>query len=297
MIRITLLALTLLWPISAIAQSDRVPVVATFSILGDITAAIGGGHIALTVLVPNNTDVHSFQPTPADSKALAQAKLVIVNGLGLEGWIDRLVKASGYGGPIVVAAKGVKPVLLEAAAGNPKPGSDPHAWQNLKNGVIYARNIAAGLALADPVHADVYRANADDYIAKLEDTDAWVRAEIVNVPISKRKIITSHDAFAYFGSAYGVTFVGARGLSTDSEPTAAQIAGLIRQVRRDRIKAVFVENMTDPRLIEQVAKETGAVIGGTVYSDTLSPPGGPADTYLKMFRYNVPLFVAAMARN
>ncbi len=286
----------------------KIPVVATFTVIADITAAIGGERISVKTLVPADGDAHVYQPTPTDSRALAEAKLVVVNGFGIEGWFDRLIRASGYKGPLVTATTGVKPGVMAHDEGDaitkmphkavsPKMITDPHAWQNPLNGIIYARNIAEGLAKADPAGAAVYHANADAYAKELRATDAWIHEQVAQVPPDKRKIITTHDAFGYFGRAYGITFVAAEGISTEYEPSAGEVAKLIRQIQDEHIKALFVENMTDTRLIQQIARDTGAVVGGTVYSDALSLPGGPADTYLKMFRHNVPLFAAAMVKN
>jgi zinc/manganese transport system substrate-binding protein len=301
------LMIVLAFPGSGHAQ-DRISVVATFSVIGDIVAAVGGDRVSVKTLVPPDGDAHVYQPTPADSRALAEAKLVVVNGLGMEGWIDRLIRASGFKGPIVVATRGVKPGEMEQDDSDavtktprrtvtPKTITDPHAWQDPRNGALYARNIADGLTNVDPSGASAYRASADAYAKELEATDAWIRQEFGRVPREKRKIITTHDAFGYFGRAYGVTFLAALGISTDYEPSAGDIAKLIRQIRNEHIKALFVENLHDTRMIDQIARDTGAVVGGTVYSDALSPPGGPADTYLRMFRHNVPLFVEAMAKN
>jgi zinc/manganese transport system substrate-binding protein len=292
---------------SALAQS-QIQVVASFSILADIAAAIGGERVSVAALVPPDGDAHVYQPTPADGRALTQARLVVVNGLGMEGWIDRLIRASGFKGPVVVASKGVKPGVMNEDESDavskaprhmvtPKVIFDPHAWQDARNGILYARNIADGLARVDPAGAAVYRSNAEAYVKELEATDAWIRREIGRIPPQQRKIITTHDAFGYFGRAYGVAILAAEGISTEYEPSAGDVAKLIRQIRTEKIKALFIENMHDSRIIEQIARDTGAVIAGTVYSDALSPPGGPADTYLKMFRHNVPLFVAAMAKN
>jgi zinc/manganese transport system substrate-binding protein len=274
---------------AAAAAADKLPVVASFSILADIARAVGGDRVAVKSLVPPDGDPHVYEPTPEDSRAIARARLVVENGLGLEGWIDRLVRASGYQGAIVVASAGIE-VARNGAV-------DPHAWQDPRNGVRYARAIAAALAQADPAGAASYRANADAYAKELVATDVWIRQQIDGVPPDKRKLITTHDAFGYFARAYGVDIRAAEGVSTDTEPSARDIALLIRQIRDERIKALFVETITDRRILDQIARDTGAVIGGTVYSDALSPPGGPADTYLRMFRHNVTLFVAAMAKN
>ncbi|MGQ3074725.1 MAG: metal ABC transporter substrate-binding protein [Ferrovibrionaceae bacterium] len=289
-------AAALALPVAARA-AEPVPVVATFSVIADITRAVGGDRVAIRTLVPADSDAHVYQPTPGDAQALAAARLVVTNGLNMEGWIDRLIKASGYKGEVVTATKGIKTITMEDddhGHGHGKKVTDPHAWQNALNGQIYARNIAEGLARVDPEGAATYRANAESYAAELKTLDGWVKAEIATVPAAQRKVITSHDAFGYLAAAYGITILSPQGISTEAEPSAKDVARLIRQIRKEKVKAVFIENMTDPRLIQQIARETGAVVGGTLYSDALSPAGGPADTYIKMFRYNLPLLVAGM---
>jgi len=275
----------------------KLKVVTTFTILGDMARNVGGEHIALTTLVGPDGDAHVYEPTPADGRALAQADLVLVNGLGFEGWIDRLVKASGYKGPVVVASDGISALKAgedhgrdEGHAENDKDHHhdelDPHAWQDLANGRLYVASIARALAAADPVRADDYRRRAEAYDSELVALDRDIRSRIDAVPADRRKVITSHDAFRYFGRAYGIDFHAPVGWSTESEPSAGEVAVLIRQMRDEGIRALFVENITDPRPVQQLAREAGAVIGGTLYSDSLSSPTGPAPTYLDMFRHN-----------
>ena len=261
--------------------ADKLKVVTTFTILEDMVRNVGREHVALTTLVGPNADAHVYEPTPADARALAQADLVVVNGLGFEGWIDRLVKVSGYKGPVVVASEGI--AALTGEGGQP----DPHAWQDLANGRLDVANIARALAAADPAHADDYRRRAEAYDRELAALDRDIRDRLGAFPADRRKVITSHDAFQYFGRAYGIDFRAPVGLSTESEPSAGEVAALIRQMREESIHALFVENVTDPRLVEQLAREAGAVVGGRLYSDSLSGPTGPAPTYLDMFRHNV----------
>jgi zinc/manganese transport system substrate-binding protein len=273
------------------APSGKLKVVATITILGDMVKQVGGSHVAVTTLVGPDGDAHAFEPSPADVKALSAAGLVVVNGLGLEGWMDRLIQASGYHGPILVASQGVNPRDMDEDG---KTVTDPHAWQNLANGHRYVVNIEAALAGADPAHAADYRAAAKTYLAALDAMDTRVRGEIAEVPPERRKVVSSHDAFGYFGQAYGVEFVAPQGISEDAEPSAADMARLIDQIRSEHIKVLFFENALSPRLVEQLGRETGAVVGGTLYADALSPPDGPAPTYLDMFRHNLPLLKAAM---
>jgi len=280
--------------IASPAYADRLDVVASFSVLGDMVREVGGDKISLTVLVGPDGDAHTFEPSPKDAKAIAHADLVVMNGLDLEKWMEKLVSAAGYKGPTVIASKGVKPrSMVEDGA----TVTDPHAWQDLANGALYAQNIAAALEKADPQDAATFQANANKLSKKLADLDQWVHREINAVPPSKRKVITTHDAFGYFGAAYGVTFMAPEGFSTEAEPGARGLAKLIDQIKEEKIKALFIENMTDPRLIQTIAKETGAKMGGELYSDALSKPGGAAATYPDMFRNNVPKLVAAMMKN
>ncbi|KAB7739481.1 metal ABC transporter substrate-binding protein [Parvibaculum sedimenti] len=276
------------------ATAHELNVVASFSVLGDIVARVGGDKISLTVLVGPDGDAHTFEPSPKDAKALAHADLVVVNGLHFETWMDKLVAASGYKGPIAVASKGIVPREM-VEDGHTIP--DPHAWQDLANGAIYVHNVAAMLKAASPENAATFEANAATLSKEIADLDRWTHDEISSVPQQKRMVITTHDAFGYFGAAYGVTFRAPEGLSTEAEPSAGALAGLIDQIKREKIKALFIENMTDPRLIQMIARETGAVMGGELYSDALSKPGGPAPTYPAMFRNNVPKLVSAMMKN
>jgi zinc/manganese transport system substrate-binding protein len=286
-----LLALPLLASGGAQAAEGKLKIVASFSILGDIVRNVGGDRVAVTTLVGPDGDAHVFEPTPADARAVAAADLVFVNGLGFEGWMDRLIHASGYQGPLVVASDGVPSRTMDEEG---RTVTDPHAWQDLGNGRRYVENIASALAAADPQGASTYRAAAAAYEAELAAKDKWVREELASVPAERRRIITSHDAFGYFGAAYGVTFLAPVGVSTEDEPSAAGMAQLIRQMKREGVRVVFFENMTNPKLIETLASEAGARVGGTLYADALSPAGGPADTYLKMFDNNLPQLRAAM---
>jgi zinc/manganese transport system substrate-binding protein len=292
--RSLLMAASLSFVAPALAAPPPLPVVASFSILADMVRQIGGNAVSVTSLVPVDGDAHEYQPKPSDLRAIKGAKLVVLNGFGLEGWIDRLVQSAGYAGPVVIATKGITPRRMEE---NGAPVTDPHAWQDPRNGTIYARNIADGLATVDPANALMFRSRADAYIRDIEQTDAWVVAQIAGVPAERRKILTSHDAFGYFGARYGVEFRGVQGMNTESEPSAKDIAALIKLIRTEKIRAVFVENMTSPKLAQSVARETGAVVGPVVFSDALSKPSGPAPTYLGIFRHNVPLFVKGMQAN
>jgi zinc/manganese transport system substrate-binding protein len=288
----------------ALPASAQAPLkaVATFSILGDLLAEVAGDKVELSVVVGPDIDAHAYQPRPTDARALADAKVLVSNGLGFEGWIDRLAKAAPFKGKAIVATTGV--ATLKAGADHDHShghshgqGPDPHCWQDVQRARTYVANIAKGLAEADPPNAAHYRERAQAFDRRLADLDAWVKAEIARVPADKRRAITGHDSFRYFASAYGVTFRSPRGYNTSSEPSARDVAALIREVREQRIKALFVENMTNPGLIDQIARESGAVVGPRLYTDALSGPDGPAPTYEKMMRHNVTALVAGMLKN
>jgi len=276
--------------------ADKLKAVASFSILGDMVKQVGGDRVEVTTLVGPNGDAHVFSPTPADAKMLAGAQVFFVNGLGFEGWMERLEKASGFKGELVVASKGVKPLtMVEEEGGGSEVVTDPHAWQSLANGKIYVANVRDGLIKADPAGEATYEANAAKYLAAIDKEEKAVKEAIASLPPARRRIITSHDAFGYFADAYGLEIIAPEGVSTESEASAQDVAKIIRQIRAEHIPAVFVENVTDRRLLDQIARETGAKIGGELYSDALSPPDGPAPTYLDMFRHNIGALTAALA--
>ena len=274
--------------------ADRIKVVASFSILGDMVATVARDKAVVTTLVGPNSDAHIFEPSPSDAKAVGEADLIFVNGLGLDGWMERLAAAAGAHVRIVTATAGIRPRTMEEDGAQ---AVDPHAWQDLRNGVAYVQTIAAALSEADAANAESYRSAADAYIREIEELDSEVRRQIAAVPAEKRRVITSHDAFGYFGAAYGVDFLAAEGISTEAETTARDLARLMDQIKVKGIKALFIETIADPRMMEMIATETGAEMGGTLYSDALSGPGGPAAHYTDMFRANAPKLVSAMLRN
>ncbi len=276
------------------AFAKEINVVATFSVLGDIVRQVGGDRISLTVLVGPDGDAHTFEPSPADAKRLANADLLIVYGLSLEAWLPKLAAASGTDARFATASFGVIPRDMNEDG---KEITDPHAWQSLANGAIYVRNVEEALTKVDPDDAPVFKAGAEKLLAELAELDKWTHRQLAAVPADKRKVITTHDAFGYFGAAYGVTFLAPEGLSTDAEPSAQGLARLTDQIKAEHIRALFIENMTDPHLMRTISKETGAEMGGELYSDALSKPDGPAPTYPDMFRNNVPKLVAAMLKN
>lgn len=301
-LRIGMLAVALL-AMASPAAAEKLRVVASFSILGDMTARIGGDRIALSTLVGPGGDAHIFEPRPADAETVAKAQLMIVNGLGFEGWIERLVEASGSKAKIVVATDGVETIAPAESHGEAHAEDDhdhgeidPHAWQSAENAVTYAGNIVQALCDTDTANCETYKANAAAYIAELEALDAEIRQKVASLPKDRRTVITGHDAFGYFAHAYGLTFLAPEGVSTESEASAADVAKLITQIKDEKASALFVESIADPRLIEAIAQDTGVAVGGTLYSDALSDAGGPATTYIDMMRYNARTLVEALAQ-
>ncbi len=340
------LALTL--PTTTWAK-EPIPVVATFSILGDMVERIGGEHIVVTTLVGPDGDAHVYQPTPQAARAVAEADLMFVNGLDFEGWLERLAQAAAFDGALVVATDGIEALTFDEHgdehgdhedhddhdddhddheddhddheddhddhdddhddhdkhegehddhddhAGHDHGAFDPHAWQSLTHAVTYVDNITAGLAKADPENAADYYANRATYVTEIEALNVDVTAMMAGLPEEKRTVVTSHDAFGYFAHAYGLTFEAPQGLSTESEVSAADVAELIEQIREEGISAVFIEAIADNRLLKQIANETDATIGGTLYSDGLSNAEGPASTYLDMMRHNAKTLSKALS--
>jgi zinc/manganese transport system substrate-binding protein len=280
----------------AVAQ-EKLAIVASFSILADFVRAIGGERVAVTALVGPDGDAHVYSPTPADAKSMAAARLVVVNGLSFEGWLTRLVKSSGTKAAIVTASAGVTPLKLADAHGHGHGhgDEDPHAWQSVANARLYVGNILKALVAADPQGKAAYEANAAAYLGQLAALDEEIKAAVGRIAPERRKAITSHDAFGYFAKAYGIAFVAPQGVSTEAEASARDVARIIRQIKAQRIPAVFLENVTNPRLIEQIARESGATVGGRLYSDALSGESGPAGTYIAMMKHNISQIEKALA--
>ncbi|MFN4311863.1 MAG: metal ABC transporter solute-binding protein, Zn/Mn family [Ferrovibrio sp.] len=316
-------ALLLTGPLQAQVQAQtqtqtqpKLKAIASFSILADIVAEIGGEKVTVATLVPAMGDAHVYQPSPADARAVASADLLVANGLNFETWLDRLVSASGFKGRRIVAAQGIKPRQLgdhhhhhghghghgHGPGGAPDDDhddakDDPHVWHDLQRMQAYVANIANGLAAADPVNADYYRTRGQAYAAQLREIDQWAAVEFARLPKAYRKAISQHDAFGYLADRYQIEFLAPQGMSTESEASAEAVARLIRQIKRQRIQAVFFENVVNPRLIEQIAKEAKVKVGGRLYSDALSAPGGEADSFVKMYRLNVSRLIEAMRRD
>ena len=282
---ICLLLVTSAFPARA---QERFNVVTSFSIIGDFVRNVGGERVSVTTLVGPDGDAHVYTPAPADAKKIADARLVIINGLGLEGWLPRLVQSAGSKATIVTASSGIAPRKLGSDA-------DPHAWQSVVNAKIYVTNIRDALGAADPANAAVYRTNAEVYLAQLDGLDREVREAVAQIPQQRRKVISTHNAFGYFADAYGIEFIAPLGVSTESEASARDIARIITQIRSGKIPAVFLENISDPRLIRRISAETGAKVGGTLYSDSLTGEKGDAPTYIELVRHNIKALTSALA--
>lgn len=281
--------------------ADKLNVVASFSILADFVKAVGGDRVEVSMLVGPNGDAHVYTPAPADAKKVNDARLVFINGLGFEGWLDRLIRASGRESPVIVTTIGVTPRKATETGGhghNHNHGSsdaDPHAWQSVANARIYITNIRDALVKADPDGKADYEAAAAAYLAKLDAVDREIKETVARLPPERRRVISTHAAFGYFEDAYGIDFIAPQGVSTESEASARDVGRIINQIKKQNIPAVFLENISDPRLIRQISDETGARVGGTLYSDALTDPSGPAPTYLDMMRHNLQTLSAALA--
>jgi zinc/manganese transport system substrate-binding protein len=288
-LRAALAALTIMLGATPQHAEARINVVASFSILADFVKNVGGDRVNVTSLVGPNGDVHVYAPSPQDAKTIADARLVVINGLGLEGWLPRLLQSSGSKATVMTASTGVSPLKLGSEA-------DPHAWQSVVNAKIYVTNIRDALVQADALDGDYFRQNADRYLAELDALDREVRSEMEKIPPARREVISTHDAFGYFAKDYGIAFIAPLGVSTETEPSARDIATLIVQVKKDEIPAVFLENITDDRLMRRISEETGAQVGGTLYSDSLTDEKGPVPTYIAMVRHNIKALASALGR-
>jgi zinc/manganese transport system substrate-binding protein len=272
----------------AMAQAHKIPIVASFSIIGDLVRQVGGDRVAVATIVGPDGDAHVYQPSPADGRSIAHARLIFVNGLGFEGWLDRLVTAAKSKGEVFTLGKGV-------AARKDEEGQDPHAWQDVANAKVYVEAIREALTAVDPEGAQTYKANADAYLAKLDALDAEIQQAIAAIPQERRRVVSTHDAFGYFAARYGVAFIAPQGVSTEADVSARDVAKIIDAVRAHKVAAVFIENIADPRLAKRIASETGARMGGVLYSDALSDAKGDGATYIDMMRHNVRQLTKALA--
>ncbi|MEL6317190.1 MAG: zinc ABC transporter substrate-binding protein [Pseudomonadota bacterium] len=281
------LAIAALAPLGAQAE-EKLKVVASFSILGDMVEQVAGDMATVETIVGPDADAHIYAPSVADARAVAEADLIFVNGLGFETWSDTLIENAGATAPVLVATQGVDPLLVEGDV-------DPHAWNALTNGLIYVANIADGLAAADPANAAAYRANAAAYSADLKALHEDAVATFAALPSDRRTVVTAHDAFGYLANAYGLEFLAPVGIDTEAEPSAKELAELIAQLKERKVAALFVENITSPALVNQISEETGLKIGGRLFSDALSERGGPATSYVAMFRHNLETIQTALS--
>ncbi|PMZ92316.1 MULTISPECIES: metal ABC transporter substrate-binding protein [unclassified Pseudomonas] len=276
----------------SLSAAEKLQVVTSFSILADMTRQVGKDHIQITNMVGPDADAHTYEPTPDDAKALLKARLIIKNGLGFEPWLDRLVTSTETRAAVISASHGVIPRSLDEDG---KTVPDPHAWHNLANTELYITNITKALIAADPANTADYERNSQLYLKQVYALLAEAKAKLGSLPSGNRKVVTSHDAFGYLGQAYGIEFMAPQGLSTEREPSAAEVAALITQIRQAKVKAVFMENIKDARLLKQIADESGAQIGGTLYSDALAA-SGPAGTFTGLFEYNLNTLYNALSK-
>lgn len=301
------LTVALLLALLPAQASAKIKVVASFSIIGDLAREVAGPDADVVTLVGPDSDTHEYEPSPADAKTLTTADVVLSNGLNLEGWIDRLSESAGSKAALVKVSNGITPLPAHDEEEDDHGGHDhdahdhgafdPHAWQDVANARIYVANIAQALTAADPANTKAYAERAAAYTDKLNILDRWIKNEIGKLPEAKRKVITTHDAFGYFARAYGVTFYSQLGVSNEGQPSAAEMARLIDTIRAQKITALFMENMTDTRMIRQLEMDAGAHIGGTLYSDALSGKNGPAPDYISMMRHNVGMLTQGMNAN
>jgi zinc/manganese transport system substrate-binding protein len=298
-----IIALAILLAVGPVRAADGITVVATFSVIGDMLANLGGDRLNVKTLVGPGSDCELYQPTAADVGTVATARAVFINDLNeeFEPWLEPLLKQAHFKGAKVVVSRGVRTLTAEEehpVSGRQLPAAiDQHAWLDPRNGIIYVRNIAAVLARLDPAGAADYRANAAAYTKQIQATDDWARQEIAAVPAAKRRALASHDSLQYIANAYGITLLAVNGWTNKSEPSAAELAKLARQIRAEHVKALFLDSITDPRSMQRIAAEAGAVIGGTLYGDSLSPAPGEADSYIKMLRHDISTLKASMLGN
>ena len=277
------------WPALSRA-AEPLPVVASFSILGDLVKVVGGARVTVTTLVGPDQDAHTFEPKPIHAKTILEARLFVLNGLNFEPWAQKLANSAGYQGLTLIASQGIMARSMPS-------GTDPHGWQDPANVALYLRNIEKSLATADPEGASNYQKNSDKFIQELITLDQFAKDQLAAIPIPKRLVITSHDAFGYFAARYQIKFLAPQGINADAEPSAKEVSQLIRQIKRDKIRAVFVENMHNPKLLAQISQDTGVTLGPKLYVDALSGPAEPGSTYLKMMRHNITHLVAGMRLN
>jgi zinc/manganese transport system substrate-binding protein len=283
--------------------ADKMKVVATFSVIGDMVTNVAGDLVDLVTMIGPDGDIEVYEPTPADIPKLAGARILFMNGLNdeFEPWLPNLMAQAKFAGTKVIVTRGVKAISAEdehPMGGKPKAVVlDQHAWMNPRNGIIYVKNITDALARIDPANADTYRTRAASYTQQLRDLDSWAHAEMAAVPAAKRRVLASHDSLQYLATAFGITMISINGWTNKSEPSAADLARLTDQIRREHVKALFLDSITDPRSMERISKETGAAIGGTLYGDALSKPDGEAGTYIDMIRHDISTLKAGMLLN
>jgi zinc/manganese transport system substrate-binding protein len=300
---VLLVAGTVLMLPGVAAAADKIKVVATFSVIADMVTNVAGDLVDLVTIVGPDGDCEEYEPTAADVPKMANARILFMNGLNddFEPWLPNLMTQAKFAGTKAIVSRGVKGLSAEdehPQGGKPKAVVlDQHAWMNPRNGIIYVKNIADTLARIDPTNADTYRTQAASYTQQLREVDSWAHAEMAAVPTAKRRVLSSHDSLQYLATTFGITMISVNGWTNKSEPSAADLARLTDQIRREHVKALFLDSITDPRAMERISKETGAEIGGTIYGDALSKPDGEAGSYIEMIRHDISTLKAGMLLN
>lgn len=264
-------------------SSDKIKTVSTISIINDMVKNIGGDKVETHLICAIGTDPHSYIPKPSDPREISKSDIVFNNGIGLEHWIEQMIRNAGGDRPVIIVSEGITPIRDEAGFEDP----DPHAWFDLENAQVYAKNIASGLIAIDPENESYYQANLERYLSELDEAHNWAKQQISEIPQVARVLITSHDAFRYFGKTYGLEVHGLQGISTESKPRTEDVKNIIDLIKEKNLKAVFIETTVNPALLQQITNETGAVIGGTLYSDSIGEPGSDGETFINAFKSNV----------
>jgi len=281
------------WPQArARALDDGRPlVVTTISILADLNREVAGDHVVVESLVEIGGDPHTYEPVPFDAGKISDADLILRNGLGLEHWLDTLIDASSVPRPVTTVTDGIQPLTIAGAGSDP----DPHLWMDPVAVRRYVDTISSALSDLDPAHAEDFRRNARRYRQRLDRLDEFVAVQLSTIPAEQRRLVTTHDAFRYFGQRYGLEVAGTIwSVSTEREPSATEVATLVDTVRSQGVPAVFVETTINPDLMQQVARDAGVAVGPPLYGDSLGEPGSGADTYLGMMRANTAALVTGL---
>ncbi len=289
-IRLSLIALLSL-VLSNTSTAQKKVVISSASMIWDMVDNIAGDKIENRLIVPIGGDPHTYSPTPRDAQKVASSDLIFINGLTFEGWITELIENSGTKGKTITVTEGLTPI----ASSQYKNAYDPHAWMDLAKAQTYITNILQGLIEIDPVNKGYYEENYRNYSQELKDLDAYISKRILEIPEEKRLIVTSHDAFSYYGKRYGLDVQGIIGISTESEAQTSDIVRISNSIKSSGVPAIFVESTINPKLIKQIATDNGVAIGGSLYADSIGEKGSNGSTYLKMMKSNTDVIVDALS--